>query len=156
MAKKRKIPTHAEVQAKIKEREEQRLAMEKEQMIKFLQQKTLKVLFTFQVGLEAMDFLVPTEFYQKGKDMKLHGNRFVKALEREVEGRVDGLYKHDPQFTTAMFSQVEQMMEKMAKVDFADFPMLNAMLDAFLEDKENWRQVLKVQMARLDSDLTQE
>ncbi len=151
MAKK-KIPTHAEVKAQIEERKATQLAEERKKMITFLQQKTLKVLFTFQIGLEAMDFLVPTEFYQNGKDMKMHGNRFVKSLEKNVSTQIDNLYDNNPEFTINLFREIEEMLDNLAKLEFHDYPFMNQHIKDFLDNKEELSKKMQVQFTKLDSD----
>lgn len=147
----KKIPTFKEVQEQREKINAERFEAERQRVIELLQHKTLTVLFLFQIGLENFDVLIPTEFYKK--DTKLHGNKFVKCLERDVTHRIDKLYESNPEFSTNMFSQTEQMVKRMAQIQFADFPYVNAMLEEFLKDPKKWRENLEVKFKVLDSDL---
>lgn len=151
--KKRKIPTAAEVAERRAQFNREKIEAERQKLMNFLQEKSLKMIFHSALALEAHDCLKPTTHYNK--TMKLYGNKFVKELEKSAEDNLLKIYsdKENEEFTANMMSQIEQVIEKMCYVQFADYPLLNKLLDAFLEDKEFWKENIIAQFNRLDADV---
>lgn len=150
MAKK-KIPTHEEIKAKVADIEATREAEAKEKLIRTLQDKSLKAIFHLAIGLESMDYLKVTDNYSK--ELKLHGNRFLAALEKHIAPKIDALYVDSPEFTTNLLQQIEGVGDAWSEVLFSDYPVINQMKDDFLKDPEHYRSTVKMQFNRLDADI---
>lgn len=127
----------------------------REDLINFLQDTSLQMLFHFYLGMEKLDLLKATNNYSK--ELKLHGNRFLKALEKDVATKIDKLYDNNPEFSTNMFQQLEYTAKKWSdSVLFADYPIINRMVDEFVKDPEHWRNNVVAQFNKMDSDIQNE
>jgi hypothetical protein len=155
---KTKIPTAAEVAAKRnavnEEKAKAAFEQRKSEIMEFIHDKALVTIFTSALNVEAMDALLPTTHYNK--ELKMHGNKYLDLLTKVVNNQYLGLYKDNPEFTQNMTDQMEQVISKLSSIQFADYPLLNIMLDAFITDKDFWKDNLLIQFNRLDADLIEE
>lgn len=151
---KRKIPTAAEVEQRRKKIEAEKLQKQREEIIQFLQDKSLKMYFHFALGLESLEHLKVTEEYKK--DLKLHGNRFLKSLEQHVLAKMDKLYPNNPEFTSNMERVLDETAGKWSQLLFADYIVANEMATAIVEDPKYWRENIRAQFNRIDADLKTE
>lgn len=148
---KKKIPTAEEIRVAASIKAKQREEESREKLIHFLQDKSLKMYFHFSLGLESLDYLKVTEEYKK--ELKLHGNRFLAALEKNITPKIDALYENSPEFTQNMQTQMDELAGKWSAVLFGDYPVINKMADEFKKDPERWRDNVQMQFNRLDADL---
>jgi hypothetical protein len=149
MGKIKKIPKHSEIKKQREEEQAEKEARAREQLIQFLQDKSLKMYFHFALGLESLEYLKITEEYKK--DLKLHGNRFLKSLEKNILTKMDQLYPNNPEFTSNMERVLDETAGKWSQLLFADYICVNEMADVFLEDPENFRKNVRAKFIKLDT-----
>jgi hypothetical protein len=126
----------------------------KAKLMEFIHDKALITIFTSALNVEAMDALLPTTHYNKV--LKMHGNKYLAEITKVVNTQYLGLYNDNPEFTQNMTDQMEQVISKLSSIQFADYPLLNKVLDEFITDKEYWKDNLLIQFNRLDADLIEE
>lgn len=150
MAKIKKIPTHQELKEQREQQEKEREERAKKHLIQFLQDNTLKAMFHLYLGLEYFENIKVTEDYNR--NLKLHGNRFLKELEKTVTAKIDVLYPEEPEFTTNMMQQLDEIATEFSTgVLFADMPIIVKMIQEFKKDPENFRKNTVMKFNKLDA-----
>lgn len=135
----------------MKEVEQSALEQEKQRAMQFLQEKVLGFYFHLALAIEKHDYLVPTLVYNKA--LKRDGNRTLQHMEEIMDSHFQVLYDDNPEFTTNMFAKIEKVIERIAMVEFGDYPILLELLEEFHHDKEMWRDNVVSKFNILDADL---
>jgi len=142
----KRIPTHFEVQAKRDAIDKEKREQARAKALDVIYDKSLKMFFHSALALEAHDNLIPTLTYRR--QFKRDGERFVKELTRITESKYQDLVEQDAEFTYNMTEKVEGVVNKLSSLRIEDYPMLDKVLDAYLADKEFWKDNLIIEFKR--------
>ena len=116
-------------------------------MVEDLRLKSLKVVLLSQLLVEAIDDIKGTDLY-KGK-VKQHANTLSNILTPMLKSQVTDVYKTNPELTTNLFNQLDEIVEKLAKINVVDITMINQIHTHYSKFPEDWNAFFELQFNEL-------
>lgn len=108
---------------------------------------TLKVILLATLLEDAIEDLRNTSLFKQG--VKQQANRMVKVLEPYTK-QLDAIYTKNPEFTTNLFNQLDQLIKKLAKSNVDGLVMINQITEHYQKFPEDWNQFFSVEFDRLN------
>lgn len=110
--------------------------------------KALKVILFSQLIVEAIDDVKGTTLYQfKTKQLLNNVERFLKDYIKQN----DEVYNADPEMTTNLFNQLDELVGKLALCDVVELVMINQIHSHYSHNKKDWDNLFTVEMTKLNT-----
>jgi len=98
-----------------------------------------------QLMLEALDDVKETKIFKHSLKHK------VKIAEKELEKYINLFAKNDEQFYMNIQNHIDSLVTKLAGLGVEELPLVNKIIDEYLNDKDHWKDNLTLQFKKLNS-----
>jgi hypothetical protein len=102
-----------------------------------------------QLMLEALDDVKETKIFKHSLKNKV--NIAEKELEKELEKYINLFAKNDEQFYMNIQNHIDSLVTKLAGLGIEELPLVNKIIDEYLNDKDHWKDNLTLQFKKLNS-----
>tara|TARA_R110002049_G_scaffold87123_1_gene220988 strand:+ start:650 stop:1003 length:354 start_codon:yes stop_codon:yes gene_type:complete len=106
-----------------------------------------KAIIYAQLMLEAMDEVKELPIFRHSLKMKV--NQTEKALEKELGKYMLSAMNGDEEFYLNLQSHIELLINKLCKLEVHELPLVNKIIDEYLDDPEHWKSNLTIQFKEL-------
>ena len=110
---------------------------------------SLKVVLLSQLLNEAMDSVRGTTLF-KGNIKVLSGN-LSNTLNPMLRQEVTRVYQENPEMTTNIFRQLDELIDKIANTDINDLVMLNQIHTHYSKNPDDWKNVFDIEFQELNT-----
>jgi len=121
----------------------------KVEMTDELRLSALKVVLFSQLLTEGVDDVKGTSLHH-GKVKVLSGN-LTNVLNPMLRNEIDRVYKTDPEMTTNIFRELDNLVTRIAKTNVLDLVMINQIFTHYENHKEDWKNLFAVELTQLDT-----
>ncbi|MFD0763007.1 hypothetical protein ACFQZW_13025 [Lutibacter aestuarii] len=108
---------------------------------------SLKVVLLAQLLVEAIDDVRATNLYN-GK-LKQHANTVCNILTPMLKKQVFEVYKEDPELTTNLFNEIDNLIQKLSKLNVVDLTIINQITQMYVQNPEKAQQQFPIQLNTL-------
>lgn len=108
-----------------------------------------KAIIYGQLMLEAMDEVKDLPVFKHNLKRKI--NQAEKELEKELGKYMMTLTKNDEEFYYNLQTHIEALITKLSKLTIEELPLVNKIIDEYMEDADNWKKNLTLQFKKLSS-----
>jgi len=116
--------------------------------INTVQQEYLKSVLLSQLLLESNENLAFTKQYKRQVKQKI--NSLNKDLEEIVRSEFKIIYNTDPETTTNILRNIEEIIEKLQTQSLDELLFINAVIDKYTENKEWFVKYGETEFLRLE------
>jgi len=116
--------------------------------INTVQQEYLKSVLLSQLLLESNEHLAFTKQYKRQVKQKI--NSLNKDLEEIVRSEFKIIYNTDPETTTNILRNIEEIVEKLQTQSLDELLFINAVIDKYRENKEWFVKYGETEFLRLE------
>jgi hypothetical protein len=121
----------------------------KVEMTDELRLSALKVVLFSQLLTEGIDDVKGTSLHN-GKVKVLSGN-LSNVLAPMLRNEIDRVYKTDPEMTTNIFRELDNLVTRIAKTNVLDLVMINQIFTHYENHKQDWKNLFAVELTQLDT-----
>ena len=107
----------------------------------------VKATFYAQLLLESLDEVATTPVFRHSLKFKV--KQAERELEKETSRLLDRMYKADEEFLVNLQKHTEQLMSRLSKLGIDELPLVNAILEEYEKDSDNWKENLTIQFTKL-------
>lgn len=119
-----------------------------DEKLKDYQLKILKVLFYGQLLLEANDDLEKTPFFKQ--KLKYSVKNASVEVEKQIKIQLEKVFGQSNEMTINMFQQIDSFIERVSGLGLDELPLVNGMLDKYIEDPKYWKEKMVVEFNRIE------
>lgn len=119
-----------------------------DEKLKDYQLKILKVLFYGQLLLEANDDLENTPFFKQ--KLKYSVKNASVEVEKQIKIQLEKVFGQSNEMTINMFQQIDGFIERVSGLGLDELPLVNGMLDRYIEDPKYWKDKMVVEFNRIE------
>jgi len=107
----------------------------------------VKATFYAQLLLESLDEVAHTPIFRHSLKFKV--NQAEKELEKATNKLLDQMYGEDEEFLVNLQKHTDQLMTRLCKLGIDELPLVNAILEEYEKDADNWKKNLTIQFTKL-------
>lgn len=102
-----------------------------------------------QLMLEAFDDLKDTKIFKHSLKHKV--KQAELELEKEIEKYVNKFAENDEEFFMNIQNHIDALVTKLSTLGVEEIPLVNKIIDEYLNDKDHWKDNLVLQFKKLNN-----
>lgn len=107
----------------------------------------VKATFYSQLLLESLDEIAHTPVFRHSLKFKV--KQAEKELELATNKLLDRMYGEDEEFLVNLQKHTDELMTRLCKLGIDELPLVNAILEEYEKDPDNWKKNLTIQFTKL-------
>ena len=108
-----------------------------------------KAIIYGQLMLEAMDEVKDLPIFRHSLKRKI--NQAEQELEKELGKFMMTLTKTDEEFYYNLQTHIEDLITKLSKLSIEELPLVNKIIDEYMNDSDNWKENLILEFKKINS-----
>lgn len=107
----------------------------------------VKATFYSQLLLESLDEVSHTPVFKHSLKFKV--KQAEKELEKATNKLLDQMYGENEEFLVNLQKHTDELMTRLCKLGIDELPLVNAILEEYENDSDNWKENLTIQFTKL-------
>ena len=108
-----------------------------------------KAIIYGQLMLEAMDEVKDLPIFRHSLKRKI--NQAELELEKELGKYMTNLSQNNEEFYLNLQTHIEQLITKLSKLSIEELPLVNKIIDEYMNDSDNWKENLILEFKKINS-----